>query len=84
MTCGAPHSQPLSTAAAVHREALGTESRRVSTTTCPKITVTPDGAGVVSHAGSRLLADLADRTTLTEQRQQRVRILSTLDKVAGQ
>jgi hypothetical protein len=29
--------------------------------------VTPDGRGVVSHAGSRLLADLADRTTLTEQ-----------------
>lgn len=27
--------------------------------------VTADGAGVVSHAGSRLLADLADRTTLT-------------------
>ena len=27
----------------------------------PPITVTADGAGVVSHAGSRLLADLADR-----------------------
>jgi len=27
--------------------------------------VTADGAGVVSHAGSRLLADLADTTTLT-------------------
>jgi hypothetical protein len=27
--------------------------------------VTADGADVVSHAGSRLLADLADRTTLT-------------------
>lgn len=27
--------------------------------------VTADGRGVVSHAGSRLLADLADRTTLT-------------------
>ena len=27
--------------------------------------VSADGAGVVSHAGSRLLADLADRTTLT-------------------
>jgi DDE family transposase len=27
--------------------------------------VTADGAGVVSHAGSRLLADLADATTLT-------------------
>lgn len=31
----------------------------------PKITVTADGAGVASHAGSRLLADLADRTGLT-------------------
>lgn len=30
----------------------------------PKITVTADGAGVVSHAGPRLLADVADRTTL--------------------
>ena len=29
--------------------------------------VTADGAGVVSHAGSRLLADLADATTLTGQ-----------------
>jgi DDE family transposase len=37
------------------------------TTTRPKITVTADGAGVVSHAGSRLLADVADRTTLTGQ-----------------
>jgi Transposase DDE domain group 1 len=27
--------------------------------------VTADGGGVVSHAGSRLLADVADRTTLT-------------------
>ncbi|MDQ4021577.1 MAG: transposase [Actinomycetota bacterium] len=35
------------------------------TTTRPKITVTADGQGVVSHAGSRLLADVADRTTLT-------------------
>jgi hypothetical protein len=38
-----------------------------ATTTRPKITVTADGAGVVSHAGSRLLADLADRSTLTGQ-----------------
>jgi hypothetical protein len=30
-----------------------------------KIIVTADGAGVVSHVGSRLLADLADRATLT-------------------
>jgi len=27
--------------------------------------VSADGQGVVSHAGSRLLADLAERTTLT-------------------
>ena len=38
-----------------------------ATTTRPKITVTADGEGVVSHAGSRLLADVADRTTLTGQ-----------------
>jgi hypothetical protein len=31
----------------------------------PKLVVTADGRGVVSHAGSRLLADLADRTSLT-------------------
>ena len=30
-----------------------------ATTTRPKIMVAADGAGVVSHAGSRLLADLA-------------------------
>lgn len=36
------------------------------TTSRPKITVTADGAGVASHAGSRLLADLADRTGLTD------------------
>jgi hypothetical protein len=29
------------------------------------LVVSADGRGVVSHAGSRLLADLADRTTLT-------------------
>src|SRR3954453_22840203 len=28
---------------------------------------TADGEGVVSHAGSRLLADVADRTTLTAE-----------------
>jgi hypothetical protein len=38
-----------------------------ATTTRPRITATADGEGVVSHAGSRLLADLADRTTLTAQ-----------------
>ncbi len=37
------------------------------TTTRPKITVTTDGTGVVSHAGSRLVADVADRTTLTAE-----------------
>jgi hypothetical protein len=37
------------------------------TTTRPKITVTADGAAVVSHAGTRLLADLADTTTLTAE-----------------
>ena len=31
-----------------------------ATTTRPRITTTTDGAGVVSHAGARLLADLAD------------------------
>jgi hypothetical protein len=38
-----------------------------ATTTRPTITATADGEGVVSHAGSRLLADVADRTTLTAQ-----------------
>jgi Transposase DDE domain group 1 len=37
------------------------------TRTRPPVEVSADGAGVVSHAGSRLLADLADRTTLTAQ-----------------
>jgi hypothetical protein len=36
-----------------------------ATTGRPKITPTADGSGVVSHAGARLLADLADRSTLT-------------------
>jgi hypothetical protein len=30
-----------------------------ATTTRPKIVVTADGAGVASHVGSRLLADVA-------------------------
>jgi Transposase DDE domain group 1 len=38
-----------------------------ATTTRPRVTATADGQGVVSHAGSRLLADVADRATLTEQ-----------------
>ena len=38
-----------------------------ATTTRPKITATADGEGVVSHAGSRLLADVADKSTLTAQ-----------------
>lgn len=33
----------------------------------PSLLVSADGRGVVSHAGSRLLADLADRTTLTAE-----------------
>jgi hypothetical protein len=37
------------------------------TRTRPPVEVSADGAGVVSHAGSRLLADLADQTTLTAQ-----------------
>ena len=36
-----------------------------ATTTRPKIIITADGDGVVPHVGSRLLADVADRTTLT-------------------
>src|SRR5690348_7069245 len=31
----------------------------------PKIVATPDGRGVVGHAGTRLLTDLADATGLT-------------------
>ena len=38
-----------------------------ATRTRPKIMATADGEGVVSHSGSRLLADVADRTTLTGQ-----------------
>ncbi len=38
-----------------------------ATTTRPTITVTADGAGVVSHAGTRLLTDLADASTLTTE-----------------
>jgi len=38
-----------------------------ATRTRPPVVVSADGDGVVSHAGSRLLADLADRTTLTAQ-----------------
>lgn len=38
-----------------------------ATTTRPRITVTTDGTGVVSHSGSRLVADVADRTTLTAE-----------------
>src|SRR4030095_6041008 len=36
-----------------------------ATRTRPPVEVSADGAGVVSHVGARLLADLADRTTLT-------------------
>jgi len=38
-----------------------------ATRTRPVVVVSADGDGVVSHAGSRLLADVADRTTLTAQ-----------------
>ena len=47
------------------------------TTTRPKITAPADGAGVVSHAGTRLLADLADATTLTGE------LSAALDGVRG-
>jgi hypothetical protein len=40
---------------------------RVQTTARSPLVVSADGRGVVSHAGSRLLADLADRTTLTSE-----------------
>jgi hypothetical protein len=36
-----------------------------ATTTRPKIAATADGEGVVSDAGSRLVADVAGQTTLT-------------------
>jgi len=36
-----------------------------ATTRRSRVTVTADGAGVVSHAGARLLADLAEASTLT-------------------
>jgi hypothetical protein len=42
-----------------------------------KITVTADGAGVVSHAGTRLLVELADATTLTGE------LSAALDGVRG-
>jgi len=38
-----------------------------ATRTRPGVEVSADGTGVVSHVGARLLADLADRTTLTAQ-----------------
>lgn len=48
-----------------------TESRGTfhvhATRSRPPVEVSADGDGVVSHAGSRLLADLADQTTLTGQ-----------------
>lgn len=46
-----------------------------ATTTRPKIIVTADGAGVVSHAGSRLLADVADRTTVIGELSQALDVL---------
>lgn len=38
-----------------------------ATRTRPPVKVSADGVGVVSHTGSRLLADLADRCTLTAE-----------------
>ena len=38
-----------------------------TTSTRPTVVVTADGTGVVSHVGSRLLADVADRTCLTSE-----------------
>jgi hypothetical protein len=38
---------------------------RVRTTARPPLVVSADGRGAVSHSGSRLVADLADRTSLT-------------------
>ena len=38
-----------------------------ATRTRPRVEVCADGVGVVSHVGARLLADLADRTSLTGQ-----------------
>lgn len=38
-----------------------------ATRTRPVLDVSADGVGVVSHVGSRLLADLADRSTLTAE-----------------
>lgn len=38
-----------------------------ATTTRPRIIATADGESVVSHAGSRLLADVADRMALTAE-----------------
>ena len=46
-----------------------------ATTTRLKITATADGEGVVSHAGSRLIADVADRTTLTAQLSEALAVL---------
>jgi len=39
----------------------------VQSTARPRLVVSADGRGVVSHAGSRLLADLAERTGLTSR-----------------
>jgi hypothetical protein len=36
-----------------------------ATTRRARLTVTADGSGLVSHVGSRLLADFADVSTLT-------------------
>ena len=45
------------------------------TTVRPRITATTDGDGAVSHAGSRLLADGADRPTLTRELSEALAVL---------
>ena len=49
-----------------------------ATTTRPKVTATTDGEGAVSCAGSRLLADVADQTTLTAQLAEALTVLGRL------
>jgi hypothetical protein len=49
---------------------------RVQITARPSLVVPADGRGVVSHAGSRLLGDLADRTILTGELAEALRPVS--------
>jgi hypothetical protein len=52
------------------------------TRTRPQVEVFADGAGVVSHAGSRLIADLADLGGIPAGRVRRLRVSTGLG-VAG-